>query len=286
MGLLERLSLGWRTDLIFARFEGVIEERGDCIVVRTPANPLYYWGNFLLLPVPPRDDGLAHWLQRFDEEVGCHTRESGHVALGFDASRPHEPLISWQRAGFEIFESVALKLEPGQLRPGARDLPMGFHFAPLDLQDPAQLEAALNLQCTANEADAMGYERMGYREHRFRQLQRYAAMEAAGLGHWLGVWRGHELVADCGLFRDGRDGQLSRFQHVTTHPAWRRRGLCTAMVKAACRFGFEQQGLQMLVMCADPAEVAISIYESLGFVRECRYFGMQRRPSRDALPVT
>jgi len=278
MSLLDRLSLGWRTDLIFARFAGLIEERGDCIVVRTPANPLYYWGNFLLLPLPPRDDGLAHWLQRFDEEIGCHTRASGHVAIGFDASQPHEPLLSWQRAGFEVFESVALQLVPAQLRRGLRELPLGLRFAPLDLADPKQLERAVNLQCTANEADAMGYERSGYREHRTRQMQRYAAMQAAGLGHWLGVWRGPELVADCGLFRDG---ELARFQHVTTHPAWRRRGLCTAMVEAACRFGFERQGLARLVMCADPSDVAITIYESLGFERESRYWGMQRRPSRD-----
>lgn len=278
MSLQDRLSLGWRTDLIFARFGGVIEERGDCIVVRTPGNPFFYWGNFLLLPVPPRDDGLSHWLQRFDEEVGCHTRESGHVAIGFDASQPHEPLLSWQRAGFEVFDNVALKLESGGLLLNPRELPMGFHFAPLDLDDPAQLEAAVNLQCTANEADARGYEPTVYREHRIRQMQRYAAMQMAGLGHWLGVWRGTELVADCGLFRDG---MLGRFQHVTTHPAWRRRGLCTAMVEAACRFGFEQQELELLVMCADPSEVAIAIYESLGFERDCRYWGMQRRPSRD-----
>lgn len=282
MSLQDRLSLGWRTDLIFARFEGIIEERGDCIVVRTPANPLFYWGNFLLLPVPPRDDGLAHWLQRFDEEVGCHTRESGHVALGFDASRPHEPLLSWQRAGFEIFESVALLLEAPQLRRGLRELPTGFQFAPLDLQDPAQLEAAVQLQCAANAADGMGYERIGYREHRTRQMLRYAAMQAAGLGHWLGVWRGSELAAECGLFRDGA---LGRFQHVTTHPAWRRRGLCTALVEAACRFGFEQQELEMLVMCADPGDAAIAIYESLGYERDSRYWGMQRRPSRDQPPA-
>ncbi|MFH7042914.1 GNAT family N-acetyltransferase [Paucibacter sp. JuS9] len=278
MSLQDRLSLGWRTDLIFARFSGIIEERGDCIVVRTPANPYFYWGNFLLLPAPPRDDGLAHWLQRFDEEVGRHTRESGHVAIGFDASRPHEPLLSWQRAGFEVFDSVALKLEPDGLVRGLRELPTGLHFAPLDLQDPEQLDAAVNLQCAANATDASGFQALGYREHRFRQMQGYAAMEKAGRGHWFGVWRGGELVADCGLFHDG---MLGRFQHVTTHPAWRRRGLCTAMVEAACLFGLEQQELELLVMCAYPADAAIGIYESLGFEADCRYWGMQRRPTRD-----
>ena len=45
-------SLGWRTDLIFPRFDGVVTDRGDYLVVRTPSNPGFYWGNFLLLDAP------------------------------------------------------------------------------------------------------------------------------------------------------------------------------------------------------------------------------------------
>ncbi|MDM4767466.1 GNAT family N-acetyltransferase [Pelomonas sp. SE-A7] len=282
MDLQQRLSLGWRTDLIFARFGGLVEERGDCVVVRTPDNPLFYWGNCLILPAPPRDDGLAHWLARFDEEIGCHTRESGHVAIGFDATQAHEPLLSWQRAGFEIFETVTLRLLPMQLLGGRRELPQGYEFSVIDLQDAAQRRSVVDLHCASNAADAMGFEPAGYRRHRERQMDRYAAMQSAGLGKWLGVRRADELVADCGLFRDGG---LGRFQHVTTHPNWRRRGLCTAMVEAACRFGFEHQRLEQLVMCADPDEVAIGIYESLGFMRASRHWGAQRRPSRDQRPA-
>ena len=37
------LSLGWRTDLIFARFDGEVVARDDCLVVRTPTNPGFWW---------------------------------------------------------------------------------------------------------------------------------------------------------------------------------------------------------------------------------------------------
>ncbi|MES1162113.1 MAG: GNAT family N-acetyltransferase, partial [Rhizobacter sp.] len=105
----------------------------------------------------------------------------------------------------------------------------------------------------------------GYRLFRERQMVRYGAMDRAGLGHWFGVFTsGGELVADCGLFTDGR---LGRFQHVSTHPAWRRRGLCSALVHAVCRHGFEVMQLESLVIIADPLDVAIGLYESLGFVR-------------------
>jgi hypothetical protein len=44
-------SLGYRTDLIFARAHGQVANRGDHLVIRTPSNPGFYWGNFLLSPV-------------------------------------------------------------------------------------------------------------------------------------------------------------------------------------------------------------------------------------------
>jgi hypothetical protein len=42
------LSLGWRSDLVFARFDGEVVDRGNHLLVRTPGNPTFWWGNFLL----------------------------------------------------------------------------------------------------------------------------------------------------------------------------------------------------------------------------------------------
>lgn len=283
-GLIERLSLGWQTDLIFARFDGQVIERPDCLVLRMPSNPLFYWGNALILPEPPRDAELAHWLQRFEEEVGQHTRESGHVAIGFDAAAPHEPLMNWAAAGFEIFGSATLALTAAAWRRPQRALAPEFHIRPLDLNQESELAAVLDLQCESNDA---GFEPFGYRVHRERQMRRYAAMQAAGLGAWFALFAGEQMLADCGLFRATQIGrpELGRFQHVGTHPAWRRRGLCTALIDAVVGQGLQVWGLERLLMCADPDDVAIGIYESLGFSRalagQRRAFGAQRRPARD-----
>ncbi len=45
---MEIQSLGYRTDLIFPKFDGQIIDRGNYLVILTPTNPTYYWGNFLL----------------------------------------------------------------------------------------------------------------------------------------------------------------------------------------------------------------------------------------------
>ena len=41
-------SVGYRTDLFVCAFDGVVEERDRYVVIRTPSNPSFWWGNYLL----------------------------------------------------------------------------------------------------------------------------------------------------------------------------------------------------------------------------------------------
>jgi ribosomal protein S18 acetylase RimI-like enzyme len=276
--MLDRLLPGWRSSFILHRFDGVVVQRDDCIVVRTPANPLYYWGNFLLLPEAPRDEHLAHWRARFEEEITALQPDSLHVAIGVNQARGLPSLPSWQLDGFELLDDAALRLEPGQLKPPRP--PKGrIEFRALDLE--RERDAVVALQC----ADDHGLDQAGFAEHRQRQMARYAAMARRGQAAWFGVWCDGVLAADCGLMRaDPADGDVfeGRFQHVSTHPAWRRRGLCSALIHGVSAWGFANWGLRSLLMCADPHDVAIGIYESLGYRRVSSEWRLQRLAPRDA----
>ncbi len=275
-------SLGWRSELLFARFDAQITEAAGHLVVRTPHNPTFYWGNFLLWHRAPGEADLAPWLHRFEQAISGPQPASRHVAFGLDV--PHVALPrSFAEAGFELSGMAVMTLTAGQLRePG---LMRGGPFEIRPLRLPAEAEAAIDLQMLCND---QGFEPQGYRRYRHEQMQRCAAMSAAGLGEWFGVWHQGELVADCGLFREGDEvpagERIARFQHVETHPQWRRRGLCRALVHAACCHGFGAMGVPRLVMCADPDDVAIGIYESLGFRREGWLWQIQRRAPEDRMP--
>jgi RimJ/RimL family protein N-acetyltransferase len=275
---LADLRLGWRSDVLACSFGGEIAPRHDCIVIRSPSNPTYYWGNCLILPTAPRDSELTYWLRRFDEEIASRQPESQHLAFGVDAALLTQPLPSWRAAGIEEFDEIAvLTLERVGLAatmPTVRDIP-SLALRALVLPDEADLlvEAQVARRDPSFEID-------GYRVYRRRAAQRMASMQAAGLGHWYGALVGDELAADCGLVHDGLMG---RFQHVGTTPAWRRRGLCRALVHHVCRHAFDTLGLQRLVMCADPHDVAIGIYRSVGFTQIESHWCLQRRPPRDAL---
>ena len=77
---MEVRSLGYRTDLAILALEGSqVTDHGDHLVVRTPSNPDYWWGNFLLLEDLGPGSGSV-WMARFAAEFPG----AQHMALGLD----------------------------------------------------------------------------------------------------------------------------------------------------------------------------------------------------------
>jgi len=273
---LSDLRPGWRTDFILHRFGAEILERADCLVVRTPSNPTFYWGNCLVLPRAPRDEELAHWLARFDEEIAARQPASRHVAIGIDAPYAGEPMPSWTAAGFERRVTMMLRLKPGGLLDPPRPARGEVAVRPVD---PAtESEAVIEVEAT----DVGPFEPEGYRSYLRLQWQRYRTMQAAGQLQWFGLWCDGTLAATCGLIRDAAaEGASGRFQRVVTHAAWRRRGLATALVHAVSAYALRQWRLAEVYMAADPAEAAIGIYRSLGYLDLGTDWGLQRNAPQD-----
>src|SRR5215813_15642524 len=77
------VSLGYRTDLMLLGLQGsVIEQRAGYQVIRTPANPTFHWGNFLLLDRPPAPGTVSSWTSTFASEFPG----AEHVAIGVDGT--------------------------------------------------------------------------------------------------------------------------------------------------------------------------------------------------------
>jgi predicted GNAT family acetyltransferase len=104
-------------------------------------------------------------------------------------------------------------------------------------------------------------------------MARYRRMSEAGRGAWFGAFLGARLVADLGVFSD-ETGTLARFQSVGTHPDFRRRGICGALVHQASEWALNTLRVGTLVMAADEEYHAARIYESVGFQPTERQIGM------------
>ncbi len=271
------LRPGWRTDFTMHAVAAEVTEHEDCIVVRTPGNPGFYWGNCLLLAEAPRDDELARWLARFEAEIGARQPASRHMALGVNTPYADEQLPAWQAAGFEMHVNAVMRLLPGALREPPAPKAVELVVRPIVWDGPeAEIEAIVTLEC----ADAHGFEPAAYAQYRRRLFEHYAVLRQRGLAEWFGVWCDGVLAADCGLVRDRAEpGATGRFQRVATHPDWRRRGLASALVHAVSCHALERWQVGEVIMIADPGDVAIGIYRSLGYREfECEWCLERRAP--------
>jgi ribosomal protein S18 acetylase RimI-like enzyme len=282
---VDDLRPGWRTDFTMHGVAAQVSERDDGLVVCTPGNPTFYWGNCLILAEPPRDDALPHWLARFEAEIGALQPASRHVALGINTPYAGEQLPTWQAAGFELHVNAVMRLLPGGLRePPTPKLP-AVTVRPIVWQGPgAEIEAIVELECV----DTHGFEPAAYRAYRRRLFDHYAVLHERGQCEWFGVWVGEPgqavLAADCGLVRDrAGPGATGRFQRVATHPAWRRRGLCSALVHHVSRHALQAWQAAEVIMVADPEDVAIGIYRHLGFAEFEREWCLERRAPEDRI---
>lgn len=260
-------SLGYRTDLLFSRFAGEVTDCGDHLAIRTPSNPTYYWGNFLLFEGPPQAGDLDRWRETFAREIGTPSDVS-HIALGWDGTEGERGDIHpFIEAGFELESSIVLSTDkvhrPPKVCEEAEVRPLSTDW---------EWNAVIENQVAGRDAR---FSEAGYREYVTPKVRTYRAMTEAGLGYWFGAFIDGRLAGDLGLFVfDG----LGRFQVVGTHPDFRRRGVCGSLVHETAAFALEQMGAQRLVMVADPEYHAAKIYESIGFVPVERQMGLTLYP--------
>ncbi|WP_261663475.1 GNAT family N-acetyltransferase [Deinococcus sp. Marseille-Q6407] len=265
-------SLGYQTDLAVLRHQGAeLTARDGYLAVRTPGNPDFWWGNFLLLPELDSHTPAHEWLARFAAEFP----EARHVALGLDtpAAPPPLQLAEWTALGFQLERSTVLTATRTAPR---RPLPPGTVLRPLHLAD--DWHQALNLRLAVNAAEEAPIpDYLPFARSRLRLLRE---AQERGAGAVWGAFVNGQLRAALGIYRAGEyeGGAAARYQSVETHPDWRSQGLAGGLVHAAGEWARQQLGAQTLVIVADPEYHAQALYQSLGFsVREDAW-GLVRPP--------
>ena len=258
-------GLGYRTDLIFAAYDGLIADRGDYLVIRSPSNPTFYWGNFLLFERPPGAGDLERWQTLFVREIGAPPQVR-HQTFGWDTTDGEAGAAeAFVEAGFRLSRSVVLTArEPKAPARPAQE----YDLRPVCSDDEWAQVVENQIVCRDPEHDEAGYR--VFCEDRFR---RYRAMAAEGRGAWYGAFLDGRLAGDMGLFHDG---EVGRYQAVETHPAHRRRGIAASLVVVAARHARATFGVRRLVIVAERGAAAERLYRSVGFrVRE-QQVGLER----------
>lgn len=260
---MEIASLANRTDLAMLERSGSeISDRGTHLVIRTPDNPTFWWGNFLLLgEVPSSEERAAEWLEEFEREFP----RAAHRTIGLDATEgTMADLAPFTALGMEGEALVVMTAhevhEPPRPNTDAT-------YRPLASDDDWEQQIEV-----ARAGEETGYD-LPFVTARARADRR---LVDGGYGAWWGAFEGDRLLASMGLFTASEG--LARFQNVKTHPDARGRGLAGTLVHRVSRYGFEDLGAHTLVMVADPDYLAIRIYRSVGFSDSERQLQATRKP--------
>ena len=244
-------SMGFRTEIPLLESSGsLVEDHDTHVVVRTPTNPTYYWGNFLLLPRAPRTaDEVEHWLAEHHRAFPG----AGHRTLGIDRTDGTD-LGPLRDAGMDVDVPVAMTATAVHPPPKPHTTAEVRQLAGDDDWDQT-----IDLTLAGEEDDPHLT-----RDFIARKAAASRSLVEGGHGHWWGAFEAGRLVAALGIF--GAGAGLARFQQVKTHPDHRGRGLAGTLVHRASTDAFATLDARTLVMVADPDYLAIRVYRSVGFV--------------------
>lgn len=247
------LALAAHTDLTILQLSGsLIEDCGDHLIIRTPTNPGFHWGNFVFVTEPDRVDAAEHWVSVFAAVFA----QARHRAVGLvTAPSCPEGMAAWVAAGLEIEYEDALSTSR---LPTLRPLADAYTVRELTTDDDWAQGHDLDLD---DEPDHLITD-PGHQQFREARLLARRALATEGHAAFLGVFAGNLLVAQLGIVDCGHG--IARYQHVFTAPEHRRRGLTSHLLGVAARWA-RDRGCNRWVIVADADSDAARLYQACGF---------------------
>jgi GNAT superfamily N-acetyltransferase len=262
-------NLVCRTDAIFHRRDGFIEEFPTHWVIRTPSNPSFWFGNYILFRNAPQPADLATWL---GIHAAAFSLTLNHITLGWDLPEPGE-IQQFLDVGFRASHGISLSMSSYE---GEVTINPNLQIRPL--QTDAEWEAMVAQQIRIDSEDFHYPEDAGT----FRRQQMVSSREMAqeGRGDWWGAFLGLELVGGMGLYFDEAQ-TIGRFQYVTTDSRHRRQRVCTTLLDHIVRYAFSTVDPEVLVISTDAEETnhAIPTYRNFGFKDAMRSYAVTRLSS-------
>jgi GNAT superfamily N-acetyltransferase len=262
-GMLD-IPPGWETDLAVRRQTGsIIDDHGDHLIVHSPDNPDFHWGNFVFVTDENTVDDAGRWVESFQSAFP----EAAWVAIGLIRMPDNEE--SWVAQGLDLeLDEVLTTRDLPQQTP----LPEGYTVRRLTGEDWTQSVAQMvaeNDRTSEQEPESFG---------RFAraQVQARRAISERDAGAFFGAFADEVLVADLGIVRCDT---TARYQSVGTDAEHRRRGLASHLLGVAARWaaGF---GCDRWVIITEVTNPAGRVYRSVGFEPDVGNAQAYRKPPR------
>lgn len=243
------ISPGWKTDLDILVMSGSsVTNFGDHLVVKTPQNPNYHWGNCILVTDPTSASDAEKWIQRNCEVFP----NQAWLAIGL----PQMPTDSegWISQGISLEQLDVLSTDK---LPRQQPLAPGYiarFFEEHDWETLTKRELAEGLS-------EGGYEPAAIESFVLETNANRKQLVASGKAAWFGAFFEDELVANLGIVICGETG---RYQSVETSTDHRRKGLASHLLGLAANWS-RDQGCKNWVIVTQETNDAGRVYRRAGF---------------------
>lgn len=256
---------GWETDLAVLRHTGsLFDDRGDHVVVRSPHNPTFHWGNLVFVTDTNSVDDAERWVSVFRDAFP----EAGWVTLGL--IRLPDDETSWTKQGLavELDEVLTTTTLP-------RQTPLAEGYAVRQLESDEDWTAYVRRALMENDRTEENPAE-SYAVYMEAQAAARRAMSERGVAAFFGAFDGDALAADLGIVRCGT---TARYQSVGTDEGHRRRGLASHLLGVAARWSVER-GCSRWVIITESTNPAGRVYRSVGFEPDLGNAQAYRKPPR------
>jgi len=258
------VSAGWATDLYVLEHSGsLIDDRGDHLVVRTPSNPDFHWGNCLFVTARESVDQTERWVRTFHETFPAAT----WIAIGL--VRMPTDTSAWAEHGVTVVLDEVLTT--GCL-PDLTQLPDGYtvrRFAGDDWEQSVARELRQNSRTAV-------YEAVAHERFTRARAASYRGMTENNSAAFFGAFLDDLMVAELGIVCCG---PIARYQAVSTDEDHRRRGLASHLLGVAARWAADQ-GCTRWVIVTEATNPAGRVYRRVGFEPDSGIAQAYRPPPR------
>jgi len=255
---------GWATDLAVLEYSGsIIEDCGDHLLIRTPSNPDFYWGNCLFVTDKDSLDDARRWVRTFQSALP----EATWVAIGLIRMPDDQDAWVAQRLDLERDDVLTTRTIPQQT-----PLPEGYVVRRFAGDDWAQSVAA----SVAENDRTKEEEPRSFRRFATAQAQARRTLSDRDIGASFGAFANDVLVADLGIVHCGG---TARYQSVGTDQSHRRRGLAAHLLGVAARWAGDH-GCDQWVIVTEATNPAGRVYRSMGFEPDIGNAQAFRKPLR------
>ena len=247
-------SLGLASDVLALQGLSVVERHPDRIVLRSPREPDFWWGNILILrkAIGTPENNFKLFRREFPD--------AQHVVIAWDVPDLEGQLLrdSWATLGFDLEISDVLArsgLPPASVPPEG--------YVVREFASDNDWEESFRLGRQIAEKD--GYDPVTHASFLRRRIAGRREQAACGILRWWGAFRDRELCATLGIVTGRIEGTpIARYQSVATAAA-HRRGLCAALLVRAARGALEREPDARLVIVAEADGDPGRLYRRAGF---------------------